>query len=128
MSCAKMAEPIEMPFNRIWTPRLGWAQGTIHWMRSRSRHANTQLFYRKGHAWTCATTLLWSRLPFAWIHMRPRKHALHRDAYWRHLTNTIEPSVFGGTEKRLTWLRWRPFACGLGWAQEPCVRWGPDHL
>jgi len=26
----------------------------------------------------------------------PRKHVLNRDAHWRNLVNTIEPSVCGG--------------------------------
>jgi len=30
-----------------------------------------------------------------WIQMSPRKHALDGGAHWRHLVNTIEPSMCG---------------------------------
>jgi len=29
----------------------------------------------------------------------PIKHELHEGAHWRHVANTIEPSVFGGSAK-----------------------------
>jgi len=36
-------------------------------------------------------------LPFGiWTPAGPRKHVLGEDAYWRHMTNTVEPFMCGG--------------------------------
>jgi len=36
-------------------------------------------------------------MPFVvWTQMGPRKHVLDGGAHWRNLTNTIEPSMWGG--------------------------------
>jgi len=36
-------------------------------------------------------------IPFVlWTRVGPRKHVIDRGAYWRHLGNTIEPSMCGG--------------------------------
>jgi len=36
-------------------------------------------------------------MPFGlWTRVGPRKHALGEGTHWRHLANTIEPSICGG--------------------------------
>jgi len=49
-----------------------------------------------GPAVSCAKMAEPIKMPFGlWIPMGPRKHVTW-DAHWRHLANTIEPSVCGG--------------------------------
>jgi len=39
-------------------------------------------------------------MPFGiWTQVGPRKHVLHGGAYWHHLANAIELSMFGGPAK-----------------------------
>ena len=45
----------------------------------------------------CAKTTEPSGMPLGiWIRVGPRKHVLGWDAHWRHLANTVEPSMCGG--------------------------------
>ena len=107
--CAKVAEPIEMPFG-LWD-RMGprnhllddgpdppW-EGTIfgEW----GTHC-------KASAVRCAKMAELIDLPFRlWTWVGQRKHKFnricqvapmcpHERAHWRHVVNTIEPPVFGG--------------------------------
>jgi len=34
-----------------------------------------------------------------WTQVSPRNHVLHGGAHWRHLANTIEPSMFSSPAK-----------------------------
>ena len=48
----------------------------------------------------CAKTAELIEMPFGlWTWVSPRKHVLHGAAHWRHLANTIEPSMFSGPTK-----------------------------
>jgi len=55
---------------------------------------------RRHSAMSCATVAEMIQMPFAlWTQVGPRKHVLHRGVHWRHLENTIEPSMFSCPSK-----------------------------
>jgi len=112
VSCAKTAEPIEMPFrmlsrvdrkNHILNAgcRSPMGRGNFEAM-SMPRHA------RRHSAGSCANMVEPIDSPFGlWTRVGGRKHKLNRIrhvstkwpqgmAHWRHLANTIESSLCGG--------------------------------
>jgi len=53
--------------------------------------------YRDALPVICAKMAEPIEIPFGiWTRVDPRKHTLGRAAHWRHLANTIEPSMCGG--------------------------------
>jgi len=106
VSCAKIAEPIEMPFG-LWT-RMGLRKHVLD---------GAQIPYANGQ-WgrTRPTTLCRELCKMAepidlplvlWTSVGRRKHKFNRirqvapmcphgRAHWRHLANTTEPSICGG--------------------------------
>jgi len=66
----------------------------MYWME-----LEVQIPMRRGNfdGVSCAETAEPIEMPFGvWTRMRPRKHVLNGVERWRHLTNTIQPSMCGG--------------------------------
>jgi len=56
-------------------------------------------YARRHSVVSLAKTVEAIEMPFAlWSRVGPRKHVLHQRAYWRHLANTIELSMFRWAE------------------------------
>jgi len=96
VSCSKMAEPIEMPFQL-------WAKGTVYCMGSRFPHVKEQfLEERTSHgipndtAVSCAKMATPFDMPFGCGLGWAEGSMCYMEARRRHLANAIEPYVWGG--------------------------------
>jgi len=101
-----MAEPIEMPFG-IWT-QVGQRNHVLDGVQIAPCEAQYLTKKtcpgmpdeRRHTAVTCAKMAELIEKPFRlWTRVGIRKNVLHGGAHWRHLTNMIQPSMFGSHPK-----------------------------
>jgi len=78
-----------------WTICVRWQCGLM----------SSGIFWGKGHAWICPTTLCHELCKHGWMDRdavwvvdsgRPKAACIRWGAQWRHLVNTIELSMCGG--------------------------------
>jgi len=89
----------------IWDVDSAWQRESCVRWGFRSPHAKGAVFTGKDiprHAWRYSAVSYAKmaepiEMPFAlWTRVGPRKHVLRGGAPWRHLLNTIAPSMCGG--------------------------------
>jgi len=92
MSCAKMAEPIEMSFG-LWT-QLGTRKHVLHGVHI---GATQRIRLNRPCAAALQNTAEPTEMPFGlWTMVGPRKHVLHGGTHLHNLANMTELSMCGG--------------------------------